>query len=286
MVYMPENKDRELIKMKINVNESFDILIGRHSSRTCRSYCVELLMLCMIKGECYVVFQIKKYYCVLKTENCPAMKICTLCPNIRANIFLQNVGPEIFGSLDRGKKFWHKCASLLKVFWKSFDILESLQLHCRDNCSRHPHHGKWFFMIMTRIPGFFQVLRMATGVPSNMSALPWEWWPWWSLIMVSIWFNEFHELSQNSGNSVHHTPINHSKDWDTEFCFVSEAQIVQTPIGQIVILLPAATDDDDDGDEASTWITIWSNENLQKLRLHHPRNSSPIVILEFQSLGL
>ena len=82
-----------------------------------------------------------------------------------------------------------------QVFWKSFDILESLQLHCRDNCSRHPHHGnlsKWFsnfmivtnFMIMTRIPGFFQVLRMATGVPSNMSALPWEWWPWWSLIMV------------------------------------------------------------------------------------------------------
>ena len=61
-----------------------------------------------------------------------------------------------------------------------------------------------------------------------------------------------------------------------------------------MILLPAATDDDDDeddddddvGDEASTWITIWSNENLQKLRLHHPRNSSPIVILEFQSLGL
>ena len=52
-----------------------------------------------------------------------------------------------------------------------------------------------------------------------------------------------------------------------------------------MILLPAATDDDDDddddddedddddgddgddvGDEASTWITIWSNENLQKLR--------------------
>ena len=114
-------------------------------------------------------------------------------------------------------------------------------------------------------------------------------------------------ISMNSMNpwvvpkySVHHTPINHSKDWDTEFCFVSEAQIVQTPIGQIVILLPAATDDDDDddvggdddgdidddGDEASTWITIWSNENLQKLRLDHPRNSSPIVILEFQSLGL
>ena len=66
-----------------------------------------------------------------------------------------------------------------------------------------------------------------------------------------------------------------------------------------MILLPAATDDDGDddddddddddcvGDEASTWITIWSNENLQKLRLHHPWNSSsPIVILEFQPLGL
>ena len=82
-----------------------------------------------------------------------------------------------------------------QVFWKSFDILESLQLHCRDNCARHPHHGNLslhhdfhFIMIMTRIPGFLQVLRMATGVPSNMSALPWEGWPWWSMIMVSIWF--------------------------------------------------------------------------------------------------
>ena len=56
-------------------------------------------------------------------------------------------------------------------------------------------------------------------------------------------------VNENSGDSVHHTPINHSKDWDTEFCFVSEAQIVQTPIGQIVILLPAATDDDDDEDD-------------------------------------
>ena len=42
----------------------------------------------------------------------------------------------------------------------------------------------------------------------------------------------------DEGNAVHHTPINPSKVRNTEFCFVSEAQIVlTTPAGQIGMLI-------------------------------------------------
>ena len=45
-------------------------------------------------------------------------------------------------------------------------------------------------------------------------------------------------VDDDEGNAVHHTPINPSKVRNTEFCFVSEAQIVlTTPAGQIGMLI-------------------------------------------------
>ena len=46
------------------------------------------------------------------------------------------------------------------------------------------------------------------------------------------------DVDDDEGNAVHHTPINPSKVRNTEFCFVSEAQIVPTtPAGQIGMLI-------------------------------------------------
>ena len=46
-------------------------------------------------------------------------------------------------------------------------------------------------------------------------------------------------VDDDEGNAVHHTPINPSKVRNTEFCFVSETQIVPTttPAGQIGMLM-------------------------------------------------
>ena len=142
--------------MKINVNESFDILIGRHSSKTRRTYCVELLMLCMIRWI-LCIFQNKKNIIV-----CQKLKI--LLPWKSAHCVLISVQISSYKML--GRRFlvlWTEVKSFdtsAQVFWKSFESLLTswkacnfiaeiivLGIHIMETCQNDFH----FIMIMTRI---------------------------------------------------------------------------------------------------------------------------------------